>query len=418
MLPNLTRVLKRKRELSIVEGGLKAPRLIYPRSFYAPTTTYGTLALRPELALGPDNDVDMGTYHEEQPNTSMPTYLEPFRRSGMPRYSRRRFATGRSRYRRRSYGYSRGRPGWRGYSRINRRGVPELKYFDNHLQATPIKIGESAGTFSWGGANTNIFSRWNGTAQGGLLTCINAVGNGTGPQARIGIQMTLRSLYLLYDWRLPAPATAGTISPPNTVRLMIIWDRQPNGEQPLMTTIMKPFIHIVNDYVQPLSVRNLMFRDRFRVLFDDTRALDQGGDQMFYGEKFLRLNGHTNFTTSTAAATIDDIAAGAIYLLAVSDHKEEITGPTTDGQSTPWLEYTTRIRFTDDWNKIKVFEIPIRKFELFETSIRNSETFPLLRKTKYPITQEIDQSKSSYVFPSIKINFFPCKKYKKKCLPI
>lgn len=260
--------------------------------------------------------------------------------------------------RRRYYGLPRrrytGRPRYRGYARVNR-GIPELKYNNVRLRWSPIRMGDSQGYdapyFAYAGDTASYFTIWSGTATGGYLGLLNGIAQNVQQDGRIGSQVDLKRLNMNVTWKLPPSNPAWedrTMS--FAVRLAIIWDRQPNGVAPQMTDIYSEDINVTNGHVQPISMRNLANRDRFKILYDRTECLCHGGDASIVFQKYLKLKGRTTY--SQAGAGIGAISSGALYVMCISDAADGTTNGGEDhddpwGGGVPWINAKFRVRFTD-----------------------------------------------------------------------
>ena len=174
---------------------------------------------------------------------------------------------------------------------------------------------------------------------------------------RIGRKCVLKSVYL--KWRcfpnyIEEPQAAIYDAPfkipQSMVRILLVWDTNPNGVVPTIEDILQKTSTNVPD---PFSFINMNNRDRFRILLDkvhqftaiiksdDKVATSIGANQTWNGKKFKKLNLETIFN-STSAGTIGDISSGALYLCGL--------GTENNGQGNIKYsigEFNTRIRYDD-----------------------------------------------------------------------
>lgn len=169
----------------------------------------------------------------------------------------------------------------------------------------------------------------------GLLTLLNALAQGTDYQQRIGRQVNWQSIQLII--RIDLPETIAN-QRPTSVRLNLVWDRQPNGATPLTSDIYREVDSGGTPAVRSISPLNLNNRKRFKILWDWKENFGQGSNQSAYFDMYRKLKGVTIFN-GTLTATITVIDYGALYLFYQSDEG------TTDNQ--PLITFHSRCRFTD-----------------------------------------------------------------------
>jgi len=164
----------------------------------------------------------------------------------------------------------------------------------------------------------------------GSITGINFVATGTDFTNRIGRKVIWKSFTLT---ALIQPSDAATDS--NLWRIMVVYDKQPNGALPAVTDVLTAATSTSN--------MNLNNRDRFRVL------LDKMGTIGFYNvsqqiadktsamvRKYKRINLQTIFDGT--AADIGSIQTGSIFVLTVGTNAAGLG-------SQCWI--ATRMRFVD-----------------------------------------------------------------------
>jgi len=173
---------------------------------------------------------------------------------------------------------------------------------------------------------------------------------------RIGRKCVLKSVYL--KWRCfpnyieepqAAVYNAAFAFPQTMVRVLLVWDTNPNGVIPTIEDILQQTTTNVPD---PFSFINMNNRDRFRILLDKVHQFTAiiktaagttsiGANQTWNGKKFKKLNLETIFN-STSAGTIGDISSGALYLCGL--------GTENNGAGNLKYaigEFNTRIRYDD-----------------------------------------------------------------------
>jgi len=166
---------------------------------------------------------------------------------------------------------------------------------------------------------------------------INAIAGGTTRTQRIGGSVTLTSFLL----RGVYTSVGATTAPP--VRILVVYDKQPNGALPSITDILA-----ANDTNSPLNISN---SDRFHVISDEFLQMvhSQDGTNGVAGYptkiyrnffKSEREPGYQMKYLNNNNATIADITTGSCYLMMSS------FGPGSTATSTLFTFYS-RFRFTD-----------------------------------------------------------------------
>lgn len=113
---------------------------------------------------------------------------------------------------------------------------------------------------------TNVGAGFVGAAANPTLTLLNGCQYGTGSNQHVGRSITLKSVYL--RWSIQT-ITAGASAPPNTVRVIIVYDKETNGAIFASTDFL-----LANDATSP---NNLTNSDRFIVLSDKVCRPDYQG---------------------------------------------------------------------------------------------------------------------------------------------
>lgn len=221
-------------------------------------------------------------------------------------------------YKKISGGYSRRRPNYRKRMMARRGGlVPAYSGF--HPRS--FMRGE------WKYIDANLSAPMNTVP---VYTLMNALAPGTGASQRVGQNVLIRSLelrgYLAAD---------GGAANSQTVRWLVLLDRQTNGAVPAAVT----------DFLNPGTVnglRALTNRKRFKILLDRTSVLSpftqDGAQSKFHIYMKFRRPIKVEFNGGVAG-TIADIATNSLFFVAMGT---EAAGA-TDGL----YAVTFRIRYTD-----------------------------------------------------------------------
>jgi len=162
------------------------------------------------------------------------------------------------------------------------------------------------------------------------MTCLNTIGAGTGFWNRIGSKITMIACDLA--------VTVHTIAAkPSACRLMVVYDRQPNGAYPLMNEVVFP--NNVGNAEFLSSVRNPN-QKRFAILRDRVFTVD--GSQLSYNYKehiTFRLPVMYRGIESDVNASIGDLTEGSLLFI-VGATTADATGPIVDNIS-------SRIKYLD-----------------------------------------------------------------------
>lgn len=180
----------------------------------------------------------------------------------------------------------------------------ELKNFDSNNTITP-----AAGASTW------------------QIQNLNTLGQGLTSSDRVGRKITMKKLTFRWFVNLTGAAGSGGVG-----RFKIVYDKQTNGVQPLVTDIVA-----INN---GLSHNNLFNAERFITLFDSytdpLHTNDQGcsaGKQTF--KKVMNLD--TMYLS--AGAGIADVGTGGLFIL--------YSQMVASAASVNTLSYSCRIRYTD-----------------------------------------------------------------------
>lgn len=151
----------------------------------------------------------------------------------------------------------------------------------------------------------DIFGSLSPTAGPGyVLQLINGIGQGAGDFNRVGNEVCAGSLHARLGITFPDVT--------NRVRVMLFWDKQPNGTVPTAADLLTYTLQAVDSFLNPDS------KARFHVIYD--KLLSGGAN----GTVATSINRKFNLRKKRVLfkGTTDDIASiqsNALYLLVMSD---------------------------------------------------------------------------------------------------
>lgn len=162
---------------------------------------------------------------------------------------------------------------------------------------------------------------------------MNAIAEGASFQERIGEVASLKRI----DVRLTFDKHANNNDPVTFVRVMLVWDKQPNGGLATVGSILEnPNIHVGNEDANILSQLNAQTRPRFGILKDSLLPMSDGHNanrtlkwSVGLSNRKVQYNG--------AGGAIANINTGALLLL--------VMGNITDGGSVSTVSGQIRMFF-------------------------------------------------------------------------
>jgi len=157
----------------------------------------------------------------------------------------------------------------------------------------------------------------------GTITLINGIAQGTDFTNRVGRKFNMKSILIRGRISVGATPTGATW------RLMLIYDKQTNGEAPVITDII--------DAIGMSGVQNLSNRDRFVVIMDKAGWVEATTKITMPFKKYKRCN--LEVINGGTGATVGSIQTGALWLISV--------GNLAAGATAPVGALTTRVRFKD-----------------------------------------------------------------------
>lgn len=176
---------------------------------------------------------------------------------------------------------------------------PEVKYVDKDQTGVAFTVTPTASPMT--SAGTTIM--------------LNSIAPGATAGQRLGQQVSIRNCTYRYNLSLPSiPANQVATSG----RVMIVWDRQPNGAPAAFTDIFVGANYLA--YMLPGSAQ------RFVILRNDQYSLSPNGTQIVFNEGHISIN---MLTTFPGAANIP--ISGALLLVFISDQGTLANQPTIAG---------------------------------------------------------------------------------------
>lgn len=151
----------------------------------------------------------------------------------------------------------------------------------------------------------------------GGMTCLNLLTQGNDYNNRNGNKVTTKSIRLMM---------AGTATAKGHVRVVIVWDKQPNGT----SLTLSDYFNITANFT---SLSNPTTFQRFKTIRDHIISI--GSDLIFSMDLYAKFQLQTTYTANNG--TIADVSSGALYLIAFA------LPATTVNVSC----YETRLRFID-----------------------------------------------------------------------
>jgi len=161
---------------------------------------------------------------------------------------------------------------------------------------------------------------------GGTLFLLNGCDDGTTVNTRIGRRILLTSLTVRWQGYM-TPTSAGA----SGLRLLIVYDRQPNAATPAITDIMQ--------FDDISSMMQLSNSKRFKVIVDElVPCVGSNGEQAWNRSIYRKLNLPVEFNENSTN-TITSITTGALFAIVW-----QAGGITT---LAPVSDVYTRVRFLD-----------------------------------------------------------------------
>lgn len=156
------------------------------------------------------------------------------------------------------------------------------------------------------------------------ITALNLIQSGSAFYNRVGRRIEMVSLHVS---GVVSQTTNATVHG-DYGRIMIIYDRQPNGALPASGTILASYDQAGTSTTSVFSNVNPDERERFQVLMDQRLALpacqasgpttsaSDGVTPTFNINRFIKLRGlHTHYKGDSSPAVIGDVSTGGLYII-------------------------------------------------------------------------------------------------------
>jgi len=164
-----------------------------------------------------------------------------------------------------------------------------------------------------------------GQATVSTLTHINPITQGAAGNQRIGRESTMRSIHYRWIGSL-APTTTGT----SALRLLIIYDKQPNKALPGITDVLT-----IDSIESPMNLDN---NKRFVILVDqEVECIGTQGPQSWYIKGYRKIGLPTEFFNT--GGSIASCNTGSVIAITYQNGNLLIANPSS--------QLYTRIRFDD-----------------------------------------------------------------------
>lgn len=239
----------------------------------------------------------------------------------------------------------------RSYNRSRKYSSAKTYYKRHNLQAGTVPNGTRG--WDWKAAEKKfIDTAISGVAQSNPVTpgvikpslyLCNGVLQGTDYNQRIGREFRMCSWHIRLNFSQNANYPISQV-----IRVMLVYDKQPNAVQVLSSDILRAVSALVN--VQ--SFNNLDNRDRFKVLYDKNIQMNANGSGITLGP-LADNNYRTKFkkcwlpvVNNNTGTAIGSITTGAMWLLLIGNYAAPPI-PGTDPDYRPNVEGQVRIRFYD-----------------------------------------------------------------------
>lgn len=188
---------------------------------------------------------------------------------------------------------------------------------------------------------TNTLFPTSASSNFNVANVINLVAQGATPLQYIGRSLMMKKLSFRYIFNSNTTNLSVATNGSFMVRLLLVYDKDPNGTAPLITEILT-----TDDFG---SFNNLDSADRYCVLYDKIKQINPDGGGAVGGavngaigfwKGNIKLNHIMKFQGATAAIT--SITKGAIYAFIAQNGDGNFAGLVTQGQ------WWSRVRFIDE----------------------------------------------------------------------
>lgn len=169
--------------------------------------------------------------------------------------------------------------------------------------------------------STDIVTGDTNMVTGGTITLLNGLTTGDNNNNRTGISIKMSRLDVRYI--IKASAAAATCF----ARVMFVLDKHSDSTTPAVTDILTS-----STVVSPYALSGT---DNFVILYDETHAFCNSGNQVFTIARTLPANQHVRYLASSNAGTIADIETNALFMIFLSD--QAVNYPVFNGYQRLWF---------------------------------------------------------------------------------
>lgn len=187
------------------------------------------------------------------------------------------------------------------------------------------------------------------------IQALNVCQAGSAFYNRIGNEIEMKSLHLVGQVIANGAASTGVNE---YLRIMLIYDRQPNGAYPVLADILSNYDNNGTTSSSSYAMTNPNNKDRFQILMDDRLSISNNITTVATQQntayvidyiknevnisRYVKLKGlMTRFKTSTSPSVIGDISTGALYLVGIGN---QAAG--ANGAGYQFL-FNSRLKYTD-----------------------------------------------------------------------
>lgn len=184
---------------------------------------------------------------------------------------------------------------------------------------------------------------------------MNLVQSGAAFYNRIGRKITMRTLHFTAQIQATIPGAVIADGIAEYLRILIIYDRQPNGNFPVVGDILANYDNAGTATTTAFSNINMNNSDRFKIIRDiriaiptndtvdqsahETSIIDYTTNRTNINE-FIRLGDlETQYSTTTNPAAIGDITTGSLFVMTYGSAPANNAGYT--------LKWSSRLRYRD-----------------------------------------------------------------------
>jgi len=187
--------------------------------------------------------------------------------------------------------------------------------------------------------SVDVFLNGEDLSSTGSVILLNGIARGDDISERIGRQVTIKSIEINGFVKPKAPE-AGV--EPETVRIMVVYDRQTNGAALQVAQVLASAAPAANRVIVPKNLEN---RDRFLILRDMKFGLAAGESVNFMAApkvvKFYQSLTLPMTFNGGDAGVVADITTGSVYMILLSS-------AAVGDAHMPTAHMATRVRYSDN----------------------------------------------------------------------